>query len=220
VVAWGIGEALLVPEAGFKSREQKVYVSTSVAGIRNGTICFGALGAALGLGLGIAGGLARRSNRRATIAGATGLFVGGVAGVALTRVILPIYYEHSASADITYSLIVHGGIWAGLAAAAGLAYALGRVGWSGVSRGVLGAVVAAVLATVTYDFAGGILFPMASTERPISLTWQTRLLARLLVTMSVAVGVALCAEPASSTAGASASRQEDQDERPARAANG
>jgi len=184
---------MLVPEAGFRSRRENIFVSTSVAGIRNGSICFGALGAAMGLGLGMVGGLTGRSIGRAVIAGLTGLILGGSAGVALTQLILPIYYGHSTSGDITYSLLVHGGIWAGAAAAAGLAFAIGRDGWRGVPRAILGAVAAALLATVLYDFVGGILNPMASTDRPISLTWETRLLARLLVTMLVAVGVVLCA---------------------------
>jgi hypothetical protein len=210
LAAWGIGEAMLIPEAGFQAKDQKIYVSSSVAGIRNGSISFSALGAALGMALGIAGGLTRRSTRGAIIAGTIGLLVGGAAGVALTRVILPIYYEHTGSGEITHTLMVHGGIWSGLAAVAGLAYGMGRAGWRGVPRGVLGAFVAALLATVVYDFASGILFPMAATERPVSLTWQTRLLARLLVTLSVAAGVVACAAPAPPAgASANAPRQED-----------
>jgi hypothetical protein len=208
IVAWGIGEALLVPEAGFQSRNEKTYVSPSIAGFRNGSISFGALGAAMGFGFGVAGGLSRRSIPRAIIAGVTGLFMGGGTGVALTRLVLPIYYEHSGSSDITYPLIIHGGIWAGVAAVAGVAFAIGRAGWRGVPRGILGAIAGALIATVIYDFAGGIFFPLASTDRPISQTWGTRLLARLLVTILVASGVVLCAGPTDGVAAADPSRRE------------
>ncbi len=92
------------------------------------TISFGALGAAMGLGLGMAGGLIRRSIPRAVLAGATGLLLGAGAGVALSRLILPVYYEHAQGGDISYSLMVHAGIWAGVAAAAGLAFAIGLGG--------------------------------------------------------------------------------------------
>ena len=210
MAAWGLGEATLIPEAGFQSKNEKRFVSQTVAGFRNGSICFGALGAAMGLGLGMTGGLARRSTVRAVIAGTTGLTLGGAAGVALTQLMLPVYYEHSRSSDITYSLIVHGGIWAGVAATAGLAFAIGWVGWRGVLRGVLGAVAGALVATVVHEIAGGILFPLASTDRPISQTWETRLMARLLVSMLAAAGVVLCSEPAPEVAGGSPARQQEE----------
>jgi len=206
VVAWAIGEATLVPEAGFQNKKEKITVEPSVAGIRNSSISFGALGAALGLGLGMAGGLIRRSVPRAVMAGATGLLLGGGAGVALSRLILPVYYEHSRGGDITYSLMAHAGIWAGAAAAAGLAFAIGLAGWRGVLRGMVGGAAAALFATVIYEFAGGILFPLALTDRPISQTWESRLVARLLVTVLVAAGVVLCAESTGGRQGASAAK--------------
>jgi hypothetical protein len=206
VVAWAIGEATLVPEAGFQSKKEKIVVLPSVAGIRNGSISFGALGAALGLGLGLAGGLIRRSVLRAVLAGATGLLLGGGAGVALTRLILPVYYEHTRNGDVTYSLMVHAGVWVAVAAAAGLAFAIGLGGWRGVPRVMLGAAGAALLATVIYEFAGGLLFPRALTDRPISQTWESRLVARLLVTVLVAAGVVLGAESTSGGEGANAAK--------------
>lgn len=208
IVAWGIGEAMLIPEAGFQSKKENILVSPSVAGIRNGTICFGALGAVMGLGMGIAGGLIRRSIGRAALAGATGLLVGAGVGVALTQCILPIYYEHATAGDITYSLLVHAGIWTSVAAAAGLAFAVGQGAWRGVTRAILGSAAAGLLAAVIYEFAGGIMVPTALTDRPISQTWETRLMARLLVTLLVAAGVVLCAEPPGAVKDARASRVE------------
>ena len=53
-----------------------------------------------------------------------------------------------------------------------------------------------MLAAVIYEFAGGILFPQALTDRPISQTWESRLVARLLVTVLTAVGVVLSMQSA------------------------
>jgi hypothetical protein len=206
LVAWAVGEATLIPEAGFQNKAQKIVVLPEVAGLRNCSISFGALGAAMGLGLGMAGGLIRRSVPRAVMAGAAGLLLAGGIGVAVSRLILPIYYQNSRGGDITYSLMAHAGVWAAAAAATGLAFALGLGGWRGALRVMLGAAGAALFATVIYEFAGGIVFPQALTDRPISLTWETRLLARLLVTVLVAAGVVLCAETTGGGTGASAAK--------------
>ena len=123
----------------------------------------------------------------------TGLLLGGGVGAGLSRLILPIYYEHSAGGELTYSLMVHGGIWVAVGAAAGLAFGIGLGGWSDAIRGMSGrAGCAALLAAVIYEFAGGILFPQALTDRPISQTWETRLFARLLVTVLTAAGHRPC----------------------------
>jgi hypothetical protein len=210
LVAWAVGEATLVPEAGFQDRDKKITISPQVAGLRNSTISFGVLGAALGLALGTAGGLVRRSFPRAALAGAAGLILGGGAGVALTRWVLPIYYAHSAAGDITYSLMVHAGVWASVAAAAGLAFVIGLGGWRGALPGIVGGAGAALVATVIYEFAGGFLFPTALTDRPISQTWETRLLARLLVTGMVAAGVVLCTEPSHGVDGGTAAKSQEE----------
>jgi hypothetical protein len=193
VIAWAIGEATLVPEASYENKKEHIHVALSVAGIRNGTISFAALGAVTGLALGLAGGLIGRSNLRALAAGAIGLVLGGGGAAALSWVILPVYYEHSTSGELTYSMLVHCGVWAAVGAAAGLAWGIGLGGWREALRSLLGGACAALLASVIYEFAGGILFPRALTDRPISLTAETRLLARLIVTVMVAAGVVLAA---------------------------
>ena len=196
VIAWAVGEATLVPEAAYENKKEHVHVAHSVAGIRNGIISFGALGAATGLALGLAGGLIGRSALRAIAAGATGLLLGGGVGVALSQLILPIYYNHSTSGELTYSLMVHGGIWTAVGAVAGLAFGIGLGGWRAALGAMLGGACAALLAAVIYEFAGGILFPLALTDRPISQTWQSRLLARLLVAGLTAVGAVLSMQSA------------------------
>ena len=44
LIAWAIGEATLVPEAGYENKKEHIHLAVSVAGIRNGIISFGALG--------------------------------------------------------------------------------------------------------------------------------------------------------------------------------
>ena len=116
-------------------------------------------------------------------AGATGLLLGGGVGAALSWLILPIYYAHSTGGELSYSLLVHGGIWLAVGAAAGLAFGIGLGGSVRCAPRGTGEACAALLAAVIYEFAGGILFPQALTDRPLSQTWESRLLARLLVTL-------------------------------------
>ena len=168
-------------------------VPPSVAGTHNGLFSFGALGAALGLGLGLAGGLIRRSFVRACLAALVGLCLGGGAGVVTSRLILPVFYKHLTDDDLTYSLMIHGGVWVAVGAAAGLAFGLGLGGWGRILRATVGGAGAALLATVIYEFAGGILSPLAMTNLPVSVTWQSRLAARLLVAVLVVAGVVLSA---------------------------
>jgi hypothetical protein len=191
VIAWACGEAALVSETGIGSRGGNHPRLPAVIAARNATVSFGILGAALGLGLGLAGGLIRRSVRSAVLAATIGLVLGGGTGVGITRLLLPLYYENLKANNLTYSLIVHGGIWAAVGAAAGLAFGVGLGGRSRMIRALLGGAAAAGLATVIYEFAGSLLFPMAMTDRPLSRTWETRLLARLLVAVLVAAGAVL-----------------------------
>ncbi len=195
VLAWGLGEATLIPEVGFSSKKTNVDISPRVAGTRNTIISFGALGAVAGLSMGIAGGLMRRSVFRAVSAGVAGLVLGGIAGAAVPQFVLPIYYKNSLAGDMIYSLMVHGGTWGAIGAAAGLAFAIGLGGWHAVARGLVGGVAGALLATVIYEFAGGLLFTDAMTDRPISQTAVSRLLARLLVTVFIAAGLVAAAAP-------------------------
>jgi hypothetical protein len=196
VIGGTIGEAALIPDSGL-ARRQVARGNTdplpSAVGLRNAVVSIGTLGAAMGLGLGLAGGLIRRSVVRAVLAGATGLIAGGVAGLGMARLLVPIYYENLTADDLTYPLIVHGGTWGTAGAAAGLAFALGLGGWGRMLRVIVGGAAAALLATVIYEFAGGILFPLAWTDRPVSATWESRLAARLLVALLVAAGVVLSA---------------------------
>ncbi len=190
-----IPKAAPIPDSGIAGGQgNNLGLSPAAAvGLRNAVFSYGTLGAALGLGLGLAGGLIHRSLFRTVLAGATGLVLGGVTGVVMARLIAPVFYKHLGTDDLTYALLDHGGIWGAVGAVAGLAFALGLGGWGRVLRVTVGGAGAALLAAAIYEFGGGILFPRAMTNLPVSLTWQTRVAAQLLVTLLVAAGVVLAA---------------------------
>jgi hypothetical protein len=173
------------------------------ADARNAALAFGLLGAGLGLALGVAGGLARRDPRRAAVAGAAGAALGALLAVGAALALQPLYYQHAhldpTEQDLVRPLAVHLGIWAAAGLAGGAAFGLGLGGGRvGVGRAALGGLVGAALAAVIYEVAGSLLFPAAETLRPVSLTPQTRFLARALVALLAGLGaaMALTNEPA------------------------
>src|SRR6185312_10846648 len=109
----------------------------SQVGLRNAMTAFGALGAAMGLGFGVVGGLARRSLSRALAAAAFGAIAGAAAGAGLARLLVPIFYDHLGEDDLTYSLIVHGGVWGALGLIAGAAYGLGVGDWAKLAGSIV-----------------------------------------------------------------------------------
>lgn len=169
----------------------------ATAAARNGAISFGVLGLCLGGALGIAGGLARRSPRAATRGGLLGIILGLALGAGLSLGLLPWFLsEQNRYGDddlivLFISLVMHAVIWGLLGAAAGLAFAVGfeeRPLWR---RAPIAGFLGAVVGTVAFELAGGLFFPLAATHQPVSETWPTRLLARLLVTLGTAVAVIL-----------------------------
>jgi hypothetical protein len=201
VLAFGAGEAVydLIPAGivtqyalGLTKVSPSVATET-VAAARNGALAFGVLGLFLGGCLGLAGGLARRSSF-AVAAGGLGSVLGFAAGVGASLALLPfcivsrIRYPDN---DLVISFLMHGAIWGLLGAVAGLAFAVGlgeRPLWvRALTAGFAGALVGAV----AFDLIGVIAFPGAKTDDPISRTWVTRLMARLLVTVATAAAVSL-----------------------------
>jgi hypothetical protein len=162
---------------------------------RAATLAYGGLGAVLGFALGAAGGLARRSTRAAIAAALTGVVLGGAAGAGATMSLLPSYHAARASApdeevtnDLALALRTHGGIWLAVGAAAGLALGLGLGGGARIARATIGGILGAALAAVAYEFAGGVMFPVGETFRPMAATAAPRLLAHLSVALCVSAG--------------------------------
>jgi hypothetical protein len=200
IASWLFGEATY---QSFKASEaaasQKydftaVNRETAIANGRNGALAFGALGGLLGLGLGVAGGLSRRSVRGALQSAVVGLILGAAAGALPSFAVMPWQWRHRnddpSSTNLLAPLLIHGGLWCGLGAAAGLAYGLGRGGLRPrpLLEGMLGGLVGAAIGTVSYEMVGAMAFPLGKTVEPFSSTASTRLLARLSVAVFTALG--------------------------------
>jgi hypothetical protein len=202
LIAFGIGEMIykIIPaEKVLQSvmmTNAKVMLPTrateNVAATKNAALAFGLLGLCLGSGLGIAGGLARKSAPAAIRGGLLGAGLGLALGGALSLGLLPLFlrqqerYADNELLVLIISLVMHALIWGLLGAIAGLAFA---VGWENprLSRRASAAgFVGAVVGTVVFELAGGLLFPLAATHQPISESWPTRLMARLLVSLATA----------------------------------
>jgi hypothetical protein len=169
-------------------------VTRSVGLTKNGALTFGLLGLCLGSCLGMAGGLARRSISGAVSGTVLGLVMGLALGAGVSWFCLPRFIDarlHYAEYDLMLSLGMHGLIWGSIGAAAGLAFAVGlgklRLCLPSLIAGFLGALMGAFI----FDLIGGAAFPMAECDEPISNTWMTRLMARLLVTLGAALTVVL-----------------------------
>jgi hypothetical protein len=201
VSAWLIGEAA---HEFFEPAEVEVIVmgqkamnptfeTQNQAAVKNALLVFGSLGGVLGMALGLGGGLARRAPRLAGTAAAVGLILGALAGAGAAATILPtaLHTRSVRQDDLIRPFLVHSGLWVPLGAAAGLAFGLGagRRG-SGLVGPALGGALGTLLGTAAYELIGGIVFPLAQTDKVFSLTWQTRLIARLCVTLGTAAGAA------------------------------
>ena len=203
LAAFGIGEATsdLIPpepeqynfmgEMRWTATKDSPRVRSRVA-----ALSFGVLGACLGGSLGIAGGLARRPV--SATAPATGGLLGAVVGaalgagtsLALVPRLLDLYFGHK-DLEILTGMFSHGVIWGPLGAAAGLAFAVGLGERRLTGRALTAGLAGAVLGTVAFDLVGALAFPLARTDGLFSLTWPTRLMARLMVSLGTAAAIVL-----------------------------
>jgi hypothetical protein len=201
VLAFGVGEAIydLIPAAVATqtalglTRVTPTVATENVAVARNGALAFGVLGLFLGGCLGLAGGLARRSSF-AIAAGGLGSVLGFAAGVGASLALLPFcissrirYPEH----DLLISFLMHGAIWGLLGALAGLAFAVGLGERNVCIRALAAGLAGALVGAIAFDLIGVVAFPGAKTDDPISRTWVTRLMARLVMTVATAAAVSL-----------------------------
>jgi hypothetical protein len=166
------------------------------AGIRGGAVSAAILGAALGLGLGLAGGLARRTARAGLGAGLAGVVLGTLGGFGASWVLLPVFYrnERPISGDLILPLLTQGGVWSVVGAAGGLALGLGLGSLRLAVRAGLGGLLGAVLGAVAFEAVGALAFPHDETDQPVSKTWVTRLILRLLIAVLTAAGAALAVQ--------------------------
>jgi uncharacterized membrane protein len=202
LVAFGIGEMIyeLIPakKVAIPTMGQIVIApsveTSNVAATRNGALTFGVLGVCLGGFLGIAGGLARRSASASVVAGLLGSILGLALAAGACFALLPFFLKtlpNHPDYDLLLSMIMHGSIWGLTGAAAGLAFAVGLGGRRLLGRALAAGFAGAVLGAIAFDLIGGLLFSLANTGQPISTTWPTRLMARLMVTVTTATVVIL-----------------------------
>jgi hypothetical protein len=205
LLAWAIGETRVVNPGPVENQANfmgtgfmipQITHEARLEGVRvNATRANAVVGGLTGLLLGLVGGAAIGPGRRAALAGGVGLVVGGLAGAVVTWTTMPLFEEWRApdTAAVLPSLVMHGLFWLPAGVAGGLALGLGlrdRVGLA-----VAGGAMGALLATVLYEVVGALAFPLAGTGEPVSTTWLTRLLARLLVATFTAVAAALVLSP-------------------------
>jgi hypothetical protein len=204
LASFGVGEAVyeIIPAEGIQQRDRRTgreFIGPSaetvnMAAAKNAALAFGALGLCLGGFLGIAGGLARRSTSAAVTGGLLGVVLGAVLGAGVSRALLPflIKAQHDyGENELIVSLIMHGSIWGLLGASAGLAFVVGLGERRLVGRALTAGLVGAVLGAVAFEMIGAVSFTSANTNHPISDTWTTRMMARLLVTMGTAATLML-----------------------------
>jgi hypothetical protein len=166
-----------------------------VATVRTSATSSAALGGLLGLGLGLVGGRARGSWPKGLRAGLVGLLLGAGGGAFLTWKLVPMYYVKMADADeLTLPLLVHLGMWEIAGVAGGLALALGLGSWNRGATATIGGIVGAALGIAVCEVAGAIVFPMAETNLPISVSLGARLMVQLGVAVSAALGAGFAAE--------------------------
>jgi hypothetical protein len=201
LAAFGIGEAtseLIPPDTVkfdfFGATRAQVTRDTPRVVARMAALAFGVLGVSLGGCLGIAGGLARRSAAGSVAGGLCGAILGGLFGAVGALGSLPFSMQlriQHPNNDLVIGILLHGMTWGLLGAVSGLAFAIGLGQPRLAVRAVVAGLVGAVVGSVAFDLIGGFAFPLAKTDSAISLTWPSRLLARLMVSALTAAVIAL-----------------------------
>jgi hypothetical protein len=169
-------------------------VEAKVFATQNGVKGYAILGAILALGLGVTAGLlnGRRSISLVFLAGVTGFVLGACGGAVSSYVLIPVYFANLESADVTFSILIHLGIWTVLGAASGVAIAIGTGSRRAFIPCLVGGITGACLATLLYDLSGA-FFPLAHTERPLAEEALTRLAGNIVLSLCVAVGIVVVA---------------------------
>ena len=216
--AWVGGEAIVgrfdptISFDGIPTAEQVAEAdrATNVGKTKTAAVASAIFGGAMGLMLGLAGGAAGRSGGRAVVAAGVGAALGAIGGGGVAMILMPVYHEHydPETESLVVPLLVHAGHWIVVGLAAGLAFGLGLGGRDRALKAAIGGLLGAAVGAAAYEVAGGLLFPLDRTYEPISITWGSRLFARLSVALLIAAGAVLAittpttrSKPAGPTAG-------------------
>jgi hypothetical protein len=167
--------------------------------IANHAIGFGSLGllmcGTLGLGLGALSGSPGAAVRSLLVGGILGLLCGAAGGAAAflineAFVVVPLD-------GLFKAMLIHLPNWLLLAAAIAAAAALLRQGRVPVQQLFLSAIVAGFLAALLYPLLGLLLFPAASSDRPVPFEMGLRLLCFAIGGAVLGVGAARWLRPSS-----------------------
>ena len=176
------------------------------ADTKNAGLVFGVSGFLMALAAGVGVGLAIGEPRRGLVVGLLGGLLNLALAVGASYALVPIWYQNrdQASADLMLPLLTHGGIWVPLGIGTGLVTGLvcrtrGRDSAPRLSLTILGGLIGAILGTVAFELAAGLLFPLDGTVRPISETSISRLFARLTLPLATAVGILWLVRPSLTT---------------------
>jgi hypothetical protein len=151
----------------------------------------GAFGALLGLAFGLAGALARGHLRSGAKAAILGLVLGAIAGAALPFLAVPLHdhLRRSSPDETLASILMHGSIWGAIGAVASLALAIGAGGHSRrLVACMVGGILGALIGTTIFDLLGGMALPLDETGEALSKSTTARMMAYLIVAVSVALG--------------------------------
>lgn len=186
-----------------KSKGRTIRVATrhdqAISDAQNAGLAFAIVGGFLSAGLGAAGGLARGRQRAAAMAGSVGLILGLAAGIGASAAVLAVYnayferHPDEVAQNLILPLVVHVGIYSTVAAAGGLAFAIGLGMRERVAACVLGAMAGAAFAAITFDLIGPAVSPLARSAQIVPATRVSRVVSRLSVTLFAAAGTAFAA---------------------------
>jgi hypothetical protein len=127
------------------------------------------------------------------IAAIAGSILGGAAGGIIPRILVPVYFRayNPDRDDLILAVLIQGGIWSVIGAAAGTAFGIGLCDRGSALRALLGGLLGAIAGMLVYEMVGALAFPLGGTSDPISASWLTRLFARLAATIFTSAGAAL-----------------------------
>jgi hypothetical protein len=160
---------------------------------RNVAIANGAQGALLGLLLGLVGGLARGGPRSGVPTGLGGMVGGGLVGVALSYMLVPVFQQHydPAGDTLLVTTLTRAGIWSAIGAIAGAAFGWGLGRWQQVAHSFLLGFLGALIGTAAFELINALLNPSDKNDQIIPTDWKSRLTAYLLVALFVGFGCLL-----------------------------
>jgi MFS family permease len=178
-------------EHGTKYRGTQLVIGNAT---QNSAVAYALVGATLSLILGVTAGclLGRFSIRRVLTAGIAGIVLGASFGAASSYGLTPLYFNRMETADVTFTMLIHLGIWTAVGAASGITFGIGAGNRNVFLASFIGGITGAALATLLFDVCG-VFFPFAHTERPLSQEAGTRLAANIVLCLCVVIGIVVVA---------------------------